>query len=186
VEPVSGDNIVSRMSAGLARAELIVVVVLFVLLLAAGLTQVFTRYALDSSFTWTEELCRSLFIWATFLGASASIAFRREIKVDVLDLALSPLARRRPSAARRVEVVADVLAPTVAFCFVVLLGYLAYDLVAFQAEAGSTSVQLGVPNWVVTAVLPVAMVLSAFHYLAAVIDVVANARRRAAVQEGAA
>lgn len=169
-------RLVSRASRQLARAELTLVVLMLILLVAAGLVQVFSRYVLNASMTWTEELARTLFIWSTFLGASAAITFRREIKVDVLDVALRRLDRRHPALSRRLRLGADVMAPTVSAAFVAVLAYLAYDFVAFQAASGSSSVELSVPNWILTLVLPVALGFSALHYLAVVVDAIDTSR----------
>jgi TRAP-type C4-dicarboxylate transport system permease small subunit len=39
--------------------------------------QVFSRYALNSSLFWSEELARFMLVWLAFLGAS--LAYRRRV-----------------------------------------------------------------------------------------------------------
>lgn len=42
----------------------------FAILIIACVLQVFTRFVLNSSLSWTEELARYAFIWANLLGAA--------------------------------------------------------------------------------------------------------------------
>lgn len=46
------------------------IVIFFSLLIFSCSLQVFTRYVLNSAFSWTEELARYSFIWANLLGAT--------------------------------------------------------------------------------------------------------------------
>jgi len=58
--------------------------VLLAVLLAVMLVQVFTRYVLNDPTAWTEEACRYLYVYIVFLGASAAIADRSHVSVNVL------------------------------------------------------------------------------------------------------
>lgn len=60
------------------------------LLLAAMLVQVFTRYVLNDPTAWTEEACRYLYVYIVFLGASAAIADRSHVSVNVLTQLMPP------------------------------------------------------------------------------------------------
>jgi TRAP-type C4-dicarboxylate transport system permease small subunit len=71
-----------------------VVSVLFVVMSVSCVLQVLTRYVLNSSLTWTEELARFTFIWGNMLGAT--ICTRRHghaVITVILDL-FPKLARR--------------------------------------------------------------------------------------------
>jgi TRAP-type C4-dicarboxylate transport system permease small subunit len=61
-----------------------VAAVLLAVLLAAMLVQVVTRYVLNDPTAWTEEACRYLYVYIVFLGASAAIADRSHVSVNVL------------------------------------------------------------------------------------------------------
>jgi len=47
-------------------------------------TQFFTRYALNNSAAWTEEIARYLLIGVVFVGASIGVAKNNHIQVDLL------------------------------------------------------------------------------------------------------
>lgn len=46
--------------------------------------QFFTRYVLNDSVAWTEEIARYLLIWITFIGAAMSFRRRTHISVEAL------------------------------------------------------------------------------------------------------
>jgi TRAP-type C4-dicarboxylate transport system permease small subunit len=47
-----------------------IAVMFLVVLVSCCVLQVFTRYVLNNSFSWTEELARFAFIWCSMLGAT--------------------------------------------------------------------------------------------------------------------
>ncbi len=55
--------------------------VIFWALAAVVFLQFFTRYILNDSVAWTEEIARYLLIWLTFIGAA--ISFRRGTHISV-------------------------------------------------------------------------------------------------------
>ena len=61
-----------------------VALVLFWALAGVVFTQFFTRYALNDSASWTEEIARYLLIGVVFVGASIGVAKNNHIQVDLL------------------------------------------------------------------------------------------------------
>jgi TRAP-type C4-dicarboxylate transport system permease small subunit len=57
---------------------------LFWIMGALVFTQFFTRYALNDSYAWTEELATNCLIAVVFIGAAACIRKDRHIQVDIL------------------------------------------------------------------------------------------------------
>jgi TRAP-type transport system small permease protein len=69
-------------------------VLLFWALAGVVFTQFFTRYALNNSASWTEEIARYLLIGVVFVGASIGVAKNNHIQVDLLYRYLpAPVAR---------------------------------------------------------------------------------------------
>ena len=65
-------------------AEAWVSLALFWALGAVVFIQFFTRYALNNSASWTEEIARYLLIGVVFVGASIGVAKNNHIQVDLL------------------------------------------------------------------------------------------------------
>ena len=71
----------------------------FWLLGACVFYQFFTRYVLNDSAAWTEEIARYLLICTVFTGIAAAVRNTRHIHVDFLYRLLPPLAGRALSTA---------------------------------------------------------------------------------------
>lgn len=59
-----------KVSAVMEKILHIMVAVSFTILIGACVLQVFTRFVLNNSLSWTEELARYAFIWSNLLGAA--------------------------------------------------------------------------------------------------------------------
>lgn len=67
---------------------------LFWLMAFVVFLQFFSRYVLNSSFAWTEEIARYLLMWVTFVGAAVAMRRRTHISVEVLHVFLPmPIVR---------------------------------------------------------------------------------------------
>ncbi len=118
------------------------------------LWQVFTRFALRSPSSFTEELARYLLVWVGLLGAAWAGGQQMHLGIDVLATRLPPGPRE---AARR-------SASGLVACFavgVLVVGGL--RLVSVTLALGQTSAALGLQlGWVYLA-LPVSGLLIAFY-----------------------
>jgi TRAP-type C4-dicarboxylate transport system permease small subunit len=85
---------------------------LFCMMIAVSLLQVFFRYALNDSLTWSEELARYLFVWASFLGSIVALHRGLHIEVDVVTSLVGDQAKRFLALAAKVCVVALLLVLT--------------------------------------------------------------------------
>jgi len=70
---------------------------IFALLVLDVLFQVFSRYILGTSFTWTEELARFSLIWMTVIGAAYLNAKKEHLSMDFLYDKLSEANKRKAS-----------------------------------------------------------------------------------------
>ncbi|MET2984850.1 TRAP transporter small permease [Aureibaculum conchae] len=72
-------------------------IIIFALLVLDVLFQVFSRYIIGTSFTWTEEFARFSLIWLTILGAAYLNAKREHLSMDFLYEKLSTTNKRKAS-----------------------------------------------------------------------------------------
>ena len=63
--------------------EFAVSIMLSLLILLLG-TEVFSRFLLGKSFSWIEELCRYLFVWASYLGVAIAVKHKEQLRILML------------------------------------------------------------------------------------------------------
>lgn len=120
--------------------ELILVALLFLMAVIMGM-QVFSRYVLRSSLTWSEELTRYMFIWSGFLSIAYCARKRLGLRVDLL---LNYMPKR---AALVMQVVALVFESAV---FIYLLPY-AYAIMMRAVDTARLSPATQIPMWMMQA-----------------------------------
>jgi TRAP-type C4-dicarboxylate transport system permease small subunit len=126
---------------------LVLVVVVFI--------QVFMRYVMDNSLSWSEELARYCFIWLIYIGISYAVKHKRHISVD------AALLLFKDKAKIFISIISNVL--FLIFCvYVVIYGYgIASQLLAF----GQTTPALQVPTGLVYLAPPVGMALAGIRLI---------------------
>ena len=114
--------------------------------------QVFARYVLNDTPPWSEELCRYLFVWVSFLGAC--VAMRRAAHLGVDSLVV-----RLPAGVR------EVLRHAVTALVAVFVGLLVWQGAALvPAMAGQRSPSMGISlQWVFMAIPVAAVVMLALQ-----------------------
>jgi TRAP-type C4-dicarboxylate transport system permease small subunit len=141
------DRVVARWERGTAVALLAVTVAIVVL-------QVFYRYVLNSSLSWSEEAARYLFIWAALLGFSSCVEAGRLFSFEML-------AARLPRAGR---LACAALFGCAAVAFIWVLVYDGGLLVRHTMSQSSPA--MGMPMAIAYAALPAGGLLMAIHFLA--------------------
>jgi TRAP-type C4-dicarboxylate transport system permease small subunit len=69
------------------------VVAMAVLVVGVNL-QVCSRFFLDSSLSWTQELVKYAFVWMVFIGAGVGVRHRLHLRIDLLEARFGPRGRR--------------------------------------------------------------------------------------------
>ena len=114
--------------------EALIVALMAVMSLLIGL-QIFMRYVMGASLSWSEELARYLFIWATYLGIAYAVRMDAHIRVTMV----SDLLPLRGRAALRV---------LTHLIFAAFAGYVMYQgwfMVEKTFRFGQKSASLGIP-----------------------------------------
>ena len=128
---------------------------LCILLLAAIsidlLLGVFSRYVLERTFVWYDEVARACFMWLVFLGAAVAVRRGAHFGLDVLVGTLPPPLKR---AAR-------LLTPLTVIVVSGALVWLGWDLM--RHGAAQTTAVMGMPVSWIYAAMPVGGALMAFY-----------------------
>ena len=112
--------------------------------------QVFFRYVLNNSLSWSEELARYLFIWMIYVGISYGVKMDKHICVDAVYTFMTK------SIKRGYAIVAYVLF----LIFAVAIIYYGILVVGMQISSGQVSPAMGLPMQYVYAAPVVGMVLT--------------------------
>ncbi len=64
--------------------------IVFIGFTVLSFVQVIARYAFGHPITWTEEICRYLFVWVVFVGSGMAERHREHVTLDFLVSRLSP------------------------------------------------------------------------------------------------
>ena len=112
--------------------------------------QVFSRYVLGQSLSWSEELNRAIFIYLVMVGVSAGVRHENHMGIRLL-------VERLPFAVRHaVEIL--VWLCSLALCVVILRE--AVSLLQTQQQFRQTSPAIAWPIWWFTLAIPLGMLLT--------------------------
>ncbi|SFN53241.1 TRAP-type C4-dicarboxylate transport system, small permease component [Pseudobutyrivibrio sp. UC1225] len=134
--------------------EFIMVVLLIGMSVIMGI-QIFCRYILGASLSWSEEITRYLFIWSAFLSVSLCTKKCISIKIDQFIRAFKP----------RGKALFKVLNLTIEFIFFVYLIPFSYRYLVSTIESGQVSPACGIPMYFVQSAPLVCFTLCAIRIL---------------------
>ncbi|WP_217920684.1 TRAP transporter small permease [Vreelandella titanicae] len=101
--------------------------------------QVFMRYVMNDSLTWSEELARYAFIWATYIGVACGVKRNAHICVEAVVTKLPVLYQRY----------AAIVAHLLFIVFALMVVKEGYALTLKVLSFGQKSSALGIPmGWV--------------------------------------
>lgn len=139
--------------------KFILIALVIVMFLVVGLN-VFSRYVLNASLGWADELARFLFIYVSLLGAV--LAYHGDEHVS-LDLVVGAIRSRRMRVGVRVFGQALI---------VVALGFFAYYSLDVAISARNVSPALYIPMTIVYGVMPVAGTLMFFMAIGKLLTII--------------
>ena len=134
--------------------EFLLTLLLLAMVLIMGL-QVFSRFVLKASLSWTEELTRYMFIWAGFLSVSYCSKRCISIKIEQFVARFS----------RRTKAVIKLVNHTIELAFFFYMIPFAWSYMMSAVESGQVSPALGIPMYFVQAAPFVSFVLVAFRII---------------------
>lgn len=134
--------------------EFLLVILLLAMTLIMGV-QVFFRYALSMSLSWSEELTRYLFIWSGFLSVSYCSKKCLSIKIEQFVAAFP----------RRGRAIFKVVNHTFELIFFAYMMPFAFAYLMSAVHSGQVSPACGIPMYYIQAAPLVSFVLVAFRIL---------------------
>ncbi|MEL6626250.1 MAG: TRAP transporter small permease [Bacteroidota bacterium] len=117
---------------------------------------VFTRYALGSQASWSEELARFLLVWIGLLGAAYASGQKMHLAIDLLSPSLSARGQKNTQTLISILIIVFVLA-------VMIVGGIRLIYITFHLEQTSAALQL--PMGVLYGVIPLSGILIIYYKL---------------------
>lgn len=118
--------------------EILLCTLLIVIVSVSGI-QVIARYVFNNSLTWSEELCRYMYVWTGFITVSFCIKHGSIIKIDTLIMFLPKTLKK----------ILDALTSILSIAIVTILLQNAIFIVQKQMISGQTSPAIKLPMWIV-------------------------------------
>ena len=143
-----------------ANLEKLICVVCLALMSILIVLQVFFRYVLNNSLSWSEELARYLFIWMIYIGISYGVKMDKHICVDAV-YSFMPKGVKKWYA---------IVAYILFLVFAIAVVYFGILVVGMQISSGQVSPAMGIPMQYIYAAPVVGMVLTAFRLIQKVIE----------------
>lgn len=132
--------------------------------------QVICRFILKSSLPWSEELCRYLLVWVSFMGGAYGVKTGAHLGVEAVTLIM-------PKKMRKVVEILMLIVGIVLCCVILKYGI---DIVKTQFKRIQYSPAMHVPMGYAYLAIPVGMVFFILRYVLKLIDAVKNFRKEAA------
>jgi len=115
-------------------------------------TQVFMRYVLGESLTWSEEVARYLFIWMIYVGISYGVKKEKHLGVDAFPMLFE----------QKGKIIIDMIASFSFLMFAVIMTYYGFDIV-LKVTRESAALELPL-EWVYAAPV-VGMILTSIRLI---------------------
>lgn len=123
--------------------------------------QVIMRTVVNSSFTWSEELTRYIFIWQIWLGVSIAQRNKQHIKVELIGSIVKN---------KKIVAIVDVFAAIIMIAFNVFLVIFGFELVGQMISRGTLSGAMRLPMWIVYMALPVSSFVLCLRLIGQIVD----------------
>ena len=143
-----------RFIMGIRHVENFLMLLGMILAVSIIFMQVILRYCFHSALPWAEELSRYLFIYFTWIGASAAISTNQHIRLDIL-------SNRHPAVGRFLEP----LVTLVCFSMAAFMLFNGLSLIETMARNSASSPTLKLPMWCFYAAVPAGGLLMMIKYL---------------------
>lgn len=153
--------------------EMYICVALLTTMTSILAVQVFMRYVMQASLSWSEELARYLFVWLVYLGISYGAKIMRHIKIEAA-LSLFPKAWRP-----YVVILGDVIF----WGFAIFICATGYAIVKKQMMLGQTSPAMGMPMWFLYAAPVVGFALTTIRQTQTIVYRIKHLGKEEEIQE---
>lgn len=135
--------------------ERMILLVLFVAMTVITVLQVFMRYVMQNSLTWSEEFARFCFIWLIYIGISYGVKRAKHVRVE----AVLSLFKRRG------KLIINLIANVLFLYFAIYATYYGFTIMNAIQSTGQVAPSLGVPMSIMYLGMPIGMLLTTIRLI---------------------
>ena len=133
-----------------------ILIATYTAMLIIGSAQVFFRYVINFSLSWSQDLLTYMLIWSVFIGVSLAVKKRKHIKVE-LAFAILP---------QRIQFYLTVLSNIIFMAFCSVFSYYSfmkvYKLIYVNPQISEST---GLSMWMIQIAVPIGFVLSIYRLI---------------------
>lgn len=145
----------AKLDRGLARAEEYFIAGSLGVMVLVVFADFVLREVVNQGLVWAKELAVYLLIWVGFLGASLAVHRRRHLVIQAGEKLFPPAVRKWTS----------LLGCLTTSLLCLLLSWLALRFVLETRQIAETSLGMGMPLWIVQAVIPLSFLIIGIRFL---------------------
>ncbi len=134
--------------------EKIVVTVTTAVLLGASFLGVMSRYVMNMSLTWTEEVSLFALIWLAYFGAAISVTRRRHLRIDLIPV----FFMSKPK-----QIMLNILVNVVFFGFALFIMKGTFEMMMLAYNTKQVFAATGIPRWISISAVPCAFFVIALR-----------------------
>lgn len=138
-----------------ANIERMILLILFVAMTVITVLQVFMRYVMQNSLTWSEEFSRFCFIWLIYIGISYGVKRAKHVRVE----AILSLFKRRG------KLIINLIANILFLYFAIYATYYGFTIMNTIQSTGQVAPSLGVPMSIMYLGMPIGMLLTTIRLI---------------------
>ncbi len=120
---------------------------------------VISRYFLNTSFSFTEEITINLFVLLVLMGTSVGIRERSHLGFSLIF----------DSMPRGLKLIFSIVLGFISTAIFSIVTYFGYDMVQFQMMLNQTTASLGWPQWIFSLSLPIGSLFCIYRVIEATI-----------------
>lgn len=133
-----------------------ILIVTYTAMLIIATAQVFFRYVVNLSISWSQDLLTYMLIWSVFIGISLAVKKRKHIKVELAFVILS----------KKIQFYLKVLSNLIFMVFCGVFSYYAlikvYKLIFINPQISEST---GLSMWMIQIAVPFGFVLSIYRLI---------------------
>ncbi|WZL72840.1 TRAP transporter small permease [Clostridiaceae bacterium 35-E11] len=153
-------NIIKRVTNFYNKAEEYLLVVSLAFTVVLVFIQVIMRYVFNQSISWSEELCRYIFIWQVWLGASLGFRTNQHISIEMVYDKLKG----------RNRIVYKIISYIITLAFNIFLVKYGFQLVETMITRGTVSSGMRIPLYIVYLSVPVSSLVIVFRIISKIYE----------------